>query len=348
MKYKTAIIGGSGYSGAELMRLLSDHPGLNLEVATADSQAGNLVSNLYPHLKSFENFRFRKFDEVKSEIAACELVFCALPHGEAMKILPGLENKVIIDLGGDFRSQDPKVYETWYGHPHSAPVELPKWQYGLTELFRDKIKSANRIANPGCYPTATILALWPLVKESLIEGVITVDAMSGTSGAGRVPSAGLHVSHVLEDVRAYKVTKHQHTPEIEATLSKAANKQVLVSFTPHLVPTVRGIHATCSAQVSKGVSIKDIEKAFNSAYSKEVFINLSKSGPSTYNPGTKDVRGSNAASIAFYLDERLNRVVVTSVIDNLVKGAAGQAIQNANLIFGFEEKTSLSNTALYP
>jgi len=341
--YKIGIIGASGYSGAELMRILAHHPAFSLEVLTADSQAGNTVGSLYPHLSKNASQSFKKFDEVKSELDNCDLVFCALPHGEAMKILPTLKTKLIVDLGGDFRLKDFTAYESWYGHSHSAKDELKTWTYGLTELFRGEIRSATRVANPGCYPTATILSLWPLLKHSMLDGVICVDALSGTSGAGRTQSPGLHVSHVLEDVHAYKVGKHQHTPEIEATLCLASGKDVLVSFTPHLLPMVRGIHVTSSATLKSGITEAQVREAFLDCYKNESFIKIV-----SHNPGTKEVRGSNAVRIAPFVDKRVGRVIVNSVIDNLVKGASGQAIQNANLMLGLEEGAALSSEGLYP
>jgi N-acetyl-gamma-glutamyl-phosphate reductase len=343
MKVKTGIIGASGYTGAELLRLLAGHRAFNLEFATADSQAGQEISVLYPHLALFKGQHFVKFEELGASLKEAELIFCALPHGEAMKILPALENKVVIDLGGDFRLEEAAQYIKWYKHEHTAATSLKNWQYGLTELFREEIKKSNRIANPGCYPTASILPIAPLLKEDLIEGIITINAMSGTSGAGRSPSPGLHASHVIENVRAYKIGEHQHTPEIEMALKNYSGKEALVSFTPHLVPMVRGINSTCTVRVKSGVKLEKLFDCLNEAYRNELFVNVIKN-----NSGTKEVRGTNRAVISVFLDERISCAVLTCVIDNLVKGAAGQAIQNANLIFNLGENTGLQAEGVYP
>ena len=343
MSIKTAIIGASGYTGSELLRVLSSHPEFDVQFATANSKAGQSVHSLYPHLPAFSHLRMEKIEDVQSDIDACDLVFIGLPHGKAMDVAPSLKSKVVIDLGSDFRLKDPALYQTWYKNQHSIPEELPSWTYGLCELFRDDIKKAKRIANPGCYPTATILALAPLLKEGLIESPITVDALSGTSGAGRSPSEKLHFAHVFEDLRAYKVTSHQHTPEIEMALSNFSGKETLVSFTAHLAPMTRGIHATCSATGSEKASRESVFNALFSAYENEPFVTVTDE-----TPGTKQVRGSNHVVIAPYYDRRTNRVIVTSVIDNLVKGAAGQAIQNANIIFDLPEDCGLTTVGVYP
>lgn len=340
---KTGIIGASGYSGAELLRLMAGHCALELVFATADSQADQDITTLYPHLRRYAGHKFIKFERLGERLNEAELIFCALPHGEAMKILPQLKNRVIIDLGGDFRLDNAAEYSKWYKREHTASAALKDWEYGLTELFREAIRSARFIANPGCYPTAAILPLAPLLKNSLISGVLTINALSGSSGAGRSLSPALHAPHLLEDARAYKVTEHQHTPEIEMALKRYSGKSSLVSFTPHLVPMVRGIHATCSAEAAPGVTLNNLFECLIETYKNEPFIQVSKAGS-----GCKEVRGSNQAVITPYLDQRAGRVIITAVIDNLVKGAAGQAIQNANLIFGLEEAEGLQAQPLYP
>jgi N-acetyl-gamma-glutamyl-phosphate reductase len=294
-------------------------------------------------LHSYGDLKLRELSEIKTEISSCDVVFCSLPHGEALKILPDIKSKFVVDLGGDFRLKDKLVYEQWYGHTHSAAEELEKWTYGLSELARLEIAKSKRIANPGCYPTASILALAPLVNEKLIVGDITIAALSGTSGAGRVPSAGLHVSHVLEDVHAYKIAKHQHTPEIEQALAKIRGEDLRVSFTAHLLPMVRGIHVTCDCKAARNCNKAQLQELYHEFYKNEKFIKIVD-----HNPGTKEVRGSNYVHIAPFVDERLGRIVVTAVIDNLVKGAAGQAIQNANILLGLPEDTALNKLALYP
>ena len=343
MNFKTAIIGASGYTGAELLRLLTNHPDFEVTVATAHSLAGKKVTEIYPNLVTYSDLTLKKAEDVKEELSSADLVFCGLPHGKAMDVLSELNNKLVIDLGSDFRLKNLTDYTTWYGKEHSSPEELKNWTYGLTELFREEIKTANKIANPGCYPTASILATAPLVKAGLVEGPITIDAMSGTSGAGRVPGEKTHFAHVDENVSAYKVTKHQHTPEIEMALEKYSGVETKVSFTPHLVPAVRGIHATCSAQLKKPTSQQKIEQIFTQTYKDEPFINTTSAACQT-----KYVQGSNTLNLSVYVDERCQRVIVTSVIDNLVKGAAGQAIQNANLVLGLDETTGLSTQGVYP
>ncbi len=344
MKIKTSIIGASGYTGSELLRLLSQHPHFEVGATTAHSLVGKKISEVYPNLGIYGNKAFTSFDESKDSISGSELVFSALPHGASMSVLPDLENKLIIDLGSDFRLQDSSLYPKWYGRDHIIPEVLKDWTYGMAELFPEQIKKATRIANPGCYPTASSLPLAPLLKEGLLEdGPIQIDAISGVSGAGRIPGEKVHFSHVDENLSAYKVCTHQHTPEIEMALSKFSAKNVAVSFTAHLAPMVRGIHATSSAQVSSGVDEKKLKDALLAFYRNKDFVFVVDDQPQT-----KAVMGSNAIQMSLKLDTRLGRVIVTSSIDNLVKGAAGQAIQNANLALGLSEFLGLSGVGLYP
>ncbi len=343
MKKTTAIIGASGYTGSELLRLLTAHPELELVAATAHSLAGKKVCDVYPHLHCYGNLHFASADQVSEKLAEADLVFSALPHGKSMEVLPGLKAKSLVDLGSDFRLKEESLYDQWYGRPHICPKQLGDWTYGLCELFKDKIVEANKIANPGCYPTAVSLALAPLLKEGLIEEVIQVDAVSGVSGAGRVPGEKVHFSHVDENFSAYKVTAHQHTPEIEMAINSYASSTAKVSFTAHLAPMVRGIHATSSAQVKDGVDQKKLQDCLQAAYSSSHFVYVIEGQPQT-----KAVTSSNCALINAKLDNRTGRAIVTSVIDNLVKGAAGQAIQNANIILGMPEETGLPVSGLYP
>jgi len=343
MPIETAVLGASGYVGAELLRLLAGHPELDVVVATAGAQAGQDAGDLYPHLAEYADLPLRRLEDASDDVAKCAVVFSGLPHGESMRTLPALENQVVVDASADFRLDDPDEYERWYGQPHAAPEVIDRWVYGLPELFRDDIRDADRIASPGCYPTAVVLAVAPLVSAGLVEGTIVADAMSGTSGAGRQPKANLHFAHVFEDVRAYGLTDHRHTPEMEMALSSLAERDVTVSFTPHLVPMVRGIHATCSASMAAGASVEAVAQAFADLYDDEDFVFVAAAPP-----GTKEVRGANAAIVHPRVDTRTGRVVVTSVIDNLVKGAAGQAIQNANLVLGLDETAGLPLEGLYP
>ena len=344
MTIKTAIIGASGYTGAELLRLLASHPEFSVELVTAHSQAGKAVTDLYPHLATYKNLTFKKLSEASTDLYGCELVFCGLPHGEAVEVLPSITNKkLIVDLGSDFRLQDASLYPVWYGREHKAPEELSQWTYGLTELFRNDIRKASKIANPGCYATASILAAAPVLKEKLVEPLLTINAISGLSGAGREPSPGMHFSHADEDVRAYKITSHQHTPEIEMALSRYSLKDTKVSFVPHIGPFTRGIFATITAKLMAGVTEQQIFDCLQETYKYDSFVSIQKTPA-----GTKELRGSNRVAISAKVDSRLGLVVITSTIDNLVKGAAGQAIQNANVVYGLEEQSGLTTLGLYP
>ncbi|NLF25224.1 MAG: N-acetyl-gamma-glutamyl-phosphate reductase [Deltaproteobacteria bacterium] len=343
LEIKTGILGASGYAGAELLRLLCGHPHFKPLCLVAASQAGARVGDLYPHLAAMAQQRYQHVQESLSELSRCDLVFCALPHGQAMTLLPKLESKVIVDLGGDFRLQDPAAYEQWYGVPHACPELLPTWSYGLPELFREEIITSTRIANPGCYATAAILAAAPLCQNGLIKGSLVINALSGVSGAGRAPKAELHFAHMYEDLRAYKVAKHQHTPEIEMVLERVAGAPVRISFTPYLVPMVRGIHLSCSAELAQDRTEEELLAVYQGFYKDQPFVSVARE-----QHGTKEVRGANRVFITPALDERTNRVIVTCVLDNLVKGAAGQALQNANLTFGFDEALGLDLSALYP
>lgn len=346
MSRTAAVLGASGYAGAEVVRLLSDHPDLSVLVVTAETHAGRKLGGLYPHLSAAADLLLEPLERVRGDLDACDVVFCALPHGEAMQVLPDLRNDVVVDLGGDFRLDSADDYTSWYRVEHTARDDLAQWTYGLPEIFREDIRRADRIANPGCYPTAVVLAMAPFVAEGLVEGPIVADAASGTSGAGRSPKPGLHFSHVDEDVRAYKVAEHQHTPEMEMALSRYAglsSGSTVVSFTAHLVPMARGIHATCSAHVVPGTTQAVCREVLAAAYADEPFVTVQD-----VPPGTKEVRGSNRVALSATVDERSRRVIVLSVLDNLVKGAAGQAIQNANLALGLPEVSGLPSEAIYP
>lgn len=339
-----AIIGGSGYTGAELLRLLSAHPYVQPKIVTAHSQIGKQIQDLYPNLFCYENLNFQGFSEVRDRLSSVDVVFAALPHGESMKCLPGLESKLIIDLSADFRLKDASSYEEWYGVKHCAASELANWRYGLLELFSEELRDAKRVANPGCYPTAILLAVAPLMKARLASNaMVTAFAVSGSSGAGTKLLPNLHFSHLFENVSAYKVGAHQHTPEIEQALEDYAGYKVKVSFTPHLVPSVRGIHATCVIDAKDGVEVKELFEVFRLTYKDCPFIRVAE------NPqGVKTVRGSNYVVISPTFDKRTKRIIVTSVIDNLVKGAAGQAIQNMNRALNFADTTGLLQQGVYP
>jgi len=344
-KLKISIIGASGYTGAELLRVLHHHKKAEIKYLTSETNAGASVSSIYPHLAEIYKQNFVDMKTVVKNADESDVIFVALPHGHAMSVGKELaKNKVkIIDLGADYRFADSAVYEAWYKIPHTHKDAGAI--YGLPELYADKIKNAKILANPGCYTTASILALTPLLKAGLVQTEnIIVDAASGVSGAGRALKLSSHFSEVYENFSAYGVTNHRHTPEIEEHLSAAAGTEIKISFTPHLAPIVRGILATCYANLKPNVKPEDIAAAYD-IYKGKPFVRVLGLGAS---PATKNVRGSNYIDIGWHIDKRLNRVVVLSALDNLVKGASGQAVQNMNLMFGLDEKTGLDDVPLYP
>ena len=338
-KIPAGIIGASGYVGAELMRLLAGHSGFDVEFVTGDTQSGQPVADLYPHLAVISaDQEFVKYDSHLLDDVA--LAFLALPHGQSMALAGDVldRGKIVVDLAADFRLKDAGLYQDWYGEPHQNPELLGHFAYGLPELFRDELAGATAVAVPGCYPTAAALAIAPLVRAGLIqpEGVI-VDAASGVSGAGRPPKAHTTFCAVDEDFTAYGLLDHRHTPEIE----QAAGASVL--FTPHLAPMNRGILATCYAKPAAETSTDALLAALAEFYADEPFIVVSDRSPCT-----KATLGSNAAHLTTRYDARTNTVVVLCAIDNLVKGAAGQAVQCANLISGLDEATGLTAVGVYP
>lgn len=349
MGIRTGIAGASGYTGAELLRLIEAHPEFEVAWVGASSSAGDDVGRHAPGLFALGNL-------VLSDVAAgipgdLDLLFVALPSGEAAAILDELnvQPKWIVDLGADFRHKDPETYKTWYGVDHPTPDELDSWVYGLTEWNREAICAATRVANPGCYPTAALLGLLPLAKEGLIgNGPIFVDGKSGVSGAGRSGARQHAFSEVHGDVSAYAIEGHRHLPEMEDQLAllggegarPAAGK---ITFVPHLVPMARGLMDTMMLTLAPGVTQTDLDHAFRSAYSTSEFVHYVASPPNS-----KALTGSNSALVASRAEERTGSAVVICAIDNLVKGAAGQAIQNANLMVGLEERTGLPTMGLWP
>ena len=343
---KVSIIGATGYTGAELLRLLANHPEVEIAYITSESSTGAYIAENYPHLAKFYTQKLASMNDMDKITAESDVVFVGLPHGHAMKIGKALAGKKakLIDLGADYRLEDIKVYEQWYKVEHTDPET--KAVYGLCELYRDRIKSAAVVANPGCYVTASILALVPLLKNKLITSRgIVVDAKSGASGAGRSLALGMHFTELFGNFRPYGVATHRHTPEIEQIYSQFAGEPVVISFTPHLLPIDRGIVATCYADLAPGVDELAIEKAFAEMYGQEYFIRLLGKGKF---PETKNVRGSNYVDIGWQLDPRTGKVIVMSALDNLVKGASGQAVQNMNIMFGLPENTGLRQLPLYP
>ncbi len=344
MKY--SILGATGYTGEELMRILSNHPQAQVQYLTSENQTGASITQVYPHLRQFYHDKMISIKEVDRIAAASDVVFACLPHGHAMAIGEQVTaaGARLIDLGADYRFEDTQVYEHWYKlkHVHEGSQAV----YGLTELKREQVKSAKIVANPGCYTTASILALTPLIRYNLVErNTLIVDAKSGVSGAGRKAETMYLICEAFENVQAYGIANHRHTPEIEQALSETANEPITINFTPHLIPMPRGILATSYATLKPGVTAEQVDKAFETMYGKEFFIRLL--GRGGY-PATKNTRGSNFCDIAWHIDPRTKRVIVVSALDNLVKGAAGQAVQNMNVMMGLDEKAGLAQAPLYP
>ncbi|MFO1519383.1 MAG: N-acetyl-gamma-glutamyl-phosphate reductase [bacterium] len=340
------VIGATGYTGIELVRLLLGHPEAKITAVTSEKSAGQSFSQVFPAFQGIFDLPLEPFHAIETS-KKIQVAFLCLPHQSAMEGAWGLRERGIkvIDLSADFRLKSLKEYEQWYGK-HSRPELLKEAVYGLPELNREKIKGAKLLANPGCYPTSAALALMPLIQEKLITlDSIVVDSKSGVSGAGRSAEVGNLFSEVNEGFKAYKVGNHRHTPEIEQTLSDVAGQSIKITFTPHLVPMDRGILTTAYAKPLKKLKTADLLKIFKDFYKKEPFVRIKPEGVF---PNTRDVRTTNFCDIGCHFDERAERIVVISAIDNLTKGAAGQAIQNFNLMAGFEEVTALKLSAHIP
>ncbi|MGH9042305.1 MAG: N-acetyl-gamma-glutamyl-phosphate reductase [Acidimicrobiia bacterium] len=346
MAYRAAVVGGSGYTGAELLRLLAGHPEIEVVHVTADSNAGSRVVDLYPSLTAaYGDLRYQALDP--ADLDGLDLAFMALPHGESQRHAGALASRVahVVDIGADFRLPA-DVYEEWYGEAHQAPDVLASFTYGLPELFRSEVKARPHVANPGCYPTAAILALAPLVAGGLVEPTgLVVDAVSGVSGRGRGLSAPSLYSEADENVAAYGLLTHRHTAEMElglSALSSAGPAQVL--FTPHLVPMTRGILATCYARpATSGLSSEGLLGHYRDFYAGEPFVAVLDQPPAT-----KATLSGNAVHLTVRADPRTGTVLAIAAEDNLVKGASGQAVQNANLLLGLPETTGLSPLGLWP
>jgi N-acetyl-gamma-glutamyl-phosphate reductase len=340
------IVGASGYTGVELARLLSSCPDVKLTVATSRQYKGMKLAEVYPNLAGMVDITC---EDLQTEELAdrADLFFTAVPHQTAMAIVPDLlkTGKKVVDLSADFRLQDPTVYENWY-QKHTAQGYLSEAVYGLPELYREQIKKARLVANPGCYPTSVILGLAPLLQAGIIEPeTIIVDSKSGASGAGRLPQTGTLFCEVSDGFKAYKVAEHRHTPEMEQEISRLCKKQISISFTPHLLPMSRIILSTIYAKQTKPLTDAGINDLYQDFYKDEPFVRLCETG--TF-PATQFVRGSNFCDIGFKVDNRTGRLVVLSTIDNLVKGAAGQAVQNMNLMCNLPETTGLLAVPLFP
>jgi N-acetyl-gamma-glutamyl-phosphate reductase len=343
------IIGASGYTGAELLRICARHPDLDVVLATGDSQAGTAVADLYPSLAArYRDLRFASYDP--AQIDGLDLVFLGLPHGASQQLVPELRGRVkhIVDLAADFRLKDAALYPQWYGEDHHVPELLADFVYGLPELFRATLAGAPAIAVPGCYPTSASLALAPLLRTGSVHPTgIIVDAASGVSGAGRPPKPTNTFCAVDEDFTAYGLLSHRHTPEIEQALSTAADgtaaTPVQVLFTPHLAPMNRGILATCYARPTETTSTAALLDLYRDFYAGEQFIVVDERSPST-----KATLGSNAAHLTVRYDERTGWIMAIAAIDNLNKGASGQAVQSANVALGLDEAAGLEAIGVYP
>jgi N-acetyl-gamma-glutamyl-phosphate reductase len=346
MAYRAAVVGGSGYTGAELLRLLAGHPEIEVALVTADANAGATVGELYPSLAPIYGALTYE-SVVPGDLAGLDVVFLCLPHGRSQAMAADLVDTVahVVDLGADFRLPAAD-YEQWYGEAHTAPALLDHFAFGMPELYRDEIVAARHVASPGCYPTSASLALAPLLAAGLVEPTgIVVDAVSGVSGAGRGLKATSLFAEVSDNVNAYGLLTHRHTAEMEQALGHVAGEPVQVLFTPHLVPMTRGILATCYARPVAGAALSTDEllAGYRSFYADEPFVHVTDGSPAT-----KATLGSNAAHLTVRYDERTHTVLAIGALDNLVKGASGQALQNANLVLGLPETTALSTIGLMP
>lgn len=342
---KVGIVGGTGYTGVELLRLLAQHPEAEVAIITSRSEAGVSVADMYPNLRGhYDNLKFSVPDT--AALGACDVVFFATPHGVAHSLAGELlaAGTRVIDLSADFRLQNAEEWAQWYGQPHGAPELLGKAVYGLPEVNRDRIRSARLIAVPGCYPTATQLGFLPLLEAGLADNTrLIADCKSGVSGAGRGASVGSLFCEAGESMKAYAVKGHRHLPEITQGLRQAAGGEVGLTFVPHLTPMIRGIHATLYATVAD--TSVDLQALFKRRYADEPFVDVMPAGS---HPETRSVRGANVCRIAVHRPQGGDLVVVLSVIDNLVKGASGQAVQNLNILFGLDERLGLGHAGLMP
>ncbi len=340
---KVGIVGGTGYTGVEVLRLLASHPNVAIVCVTSRGDAGLRVSDMYSSLRGFVDIEFS--DPVTANLTQCDIVFFATPNGIAMTQARDLLDKgvKIIDLAADFRIKDIPTWEEWYGMQHACPELVVEAVYGLPEINRVKIKSARLVANPGCYPTAVQLGFMPLLEAGVIDTeYLIADAKSGVSGAGRKAAVGSLFSESADNFKAYGVSGHRHLPEIKQGLASITAKSVNLTFVPHLTPLIRGIHATLYAKSTKHV---DLQALFESRYANEPFVDVMPNGS---HPETRSVRGSNQCRIAIHQPQEGDTIVILSVIDNLVKGAAGQAVQNMNIMFGFNECLGLEIVPLMP
>lgn len=346
-KLKIGIVGGTGYTGVELLRLLAIHPNAEIVAVTSRGEAGMPVADMFPSLRGYVDVAFS--DPATVDLTKCDVVFFATPHGVAMsqaQILLDAGVKVI-DLAADFRLQDTTVFEKWYKLPHSCPDILQKAVYGIPELYRDKIKSAKVIGNPGCYPTTVLLGLAPLIEQNLIDFSVPIiaDSKSGVSGAGRKAEVATLFAEASDNMKAYGVAGHRHHPEIHAQLTQLAGNKVQFIFTPHLIPMIRGMLSTVYVKLSEKAHNIDLQKLYENRYQNEQFVDVL---PANSLPETRSVRGSNHLRIALHKQAETGYLTVLVVQDNLVKGAAGQAVQNMNIMFGLTESAGLNVVPVLP
>ena len=370
-RLRIAILGASGYTGAELVRLLSRHPRAEIVLMTADRNAGESYDNVFPHLGGLELPDLISLDSVEWPGLEVDVVFCGLPHGTTQEVIAGIlhetrhdivdellhetpgdlaaevhGNPRVIDLSADFRLADEESYAEWYGHAHRAPHLQKEAVYGLTEFARDRLRTARLVACPGCYPTTAILPLAPLLSAGQIEREdIIIDAKSGVTGAGRGLKQTSLYGEVSEGINAYGIAHHRHAPEIEQELSRAAGTPVAVNFTPHLMPMNRGLLATIYVRMAPEVTVDDLRATLAERYENEPFVRVLREGLA---PSTRDVRGSNYCNIGVFADRLPGRAILVSALDNLVKGASGQAVQNMNVMYGIEETAGLEQQPLFP
>ncbi|MFZ1851132.1 MAG: N-acetyl-gamma-glutamyl-phosphate reductase [Nitrosomonas sp.] len=340
---KVGIVGGTGYTGVELLRLLAQHPKVKIKAITSRSEAGMDVSEMFTNLRGRVDLKFS--DPADAKLNKCDVVFFATPNGIAMQQVESLlqTDVKVIDLAADFRIKDVAEWEKWYGMKHACPHLLAEAVYGLPEINRKQVKKARLIANPGCYPTAVQLGFLPLIEDGAVDiNYLIADVKSGVSGAGRKAEVHTLLAEASDNFKAYGVTGHRHLPEIKQGLSIAAKKTVGLTFVPHLVPMIRGIHATLYARMTKKVNLQEL---YEKRYKKEAFVDVLPAGK---HPETRSVRGSNLCRIAVHQPQNSDTAVILSVTDNLVKGAAGQAIQNMNILFDLPETMGIDQIALLP
>lgn len=346
---KVGIVGATGYTGSELLRLLVLHPNVDITVVTSRTEAGKPVVSMFPHLRRYIDLEFT--DPGVDTLAKCDVVFFATPHGVAQKMMPEFVDSgvKVIDLSADFRLKDAKLWSQWYAQEHASPELIEQAVYGLPEANREQIKDARLVACPGCYPTSILLGFMPLLENDLVDtGRLIADAKTGVSGAGRSANLAMVLSECGDSFKAYGVSAHRHTPEMQQCLSEYSRSEVSLTFVPHLVPMIRGIEATLYAELnaaSKSLSLEQVQKIFEERYADEPFVDVMPLGSL---PETRSVRGSNYCRIALHRQAGSNTIIVLSVIDNLVKGSSGQAIQNMNIMFGLDETAGLNQVPMMP